>query len=349
MNTIDRVPHRVREWLNRRGISNNIIERYQIGWDGHRIVIPVFDQDHSILFRKYRRDPDSSNGPKYSYDPGSSAALFGIESIKKSNEIVICEGELDCLLLLSKGIAAVSSTGGSGTFDDSWTGHFTNKNVCIVFDNDDPGIKGALKVQAKIPHATVSWLPPEVGEGGDITNYFQLNGDKTPAFFLQFIKSGKSYRVPKPLYRDPETKKEMDRIIQLNSQYATSLLEEKRNLTMMNMPARHIEILLDHVSSVIEADKRRRRYMGVKAKPNADWAEKIRVAKQVPIDQYIQFTPARMAKCIWHDEKTPSMHYYKNQNRVKCFGCSQMGDTIDVIMQLYDTDMKGALKIILNE
>ena len=71
-------------------------------------------------------------------------------------------------------------------------------------------------------------------------------------------------------------------------------------------------------------------------------------AQAIISDNFIQFDRTDTTKCIWHDEKTGSMHYYKNQNRVKCFGCGQMGDTIDVIMQIYDTDMKGALKIILN-
>jgi len=346
MNLIERVPQRIKAWLHQRGISDNIIEEYKIGWDGNRIVIPVFDQDHSILFNKYRRDPESEEGSKYSYDKGGKVSLFGIESLKDARNVVICEGEFDCLLLLSHGFNAVSSTGGCGSFNEEWSNLFINKNVYIVLDNDVPGIKGAFNIQSKIPEANIAWLPKEVGVGGDITDFFNLHDADS---FNHLLMTAKQYRIPKPVHQDPATKKEMKEIIQENSQYASKLLDQKHELVAENLPTEHISILLDKVTDVIQADKRRLKYMGVKVKDNSAMSEKIRIAKQIPVDKYIDFNAAGQAKCIWHNDSHPSMYYYKNQNRVKCFSCGQMGDTIDVIMQLYDTDIKGALKIILNE
>lgn len=68
--------------------------------------------------------------------------------------------------------------------------------------------------------------------------------------------------------------------------------------------------------------------------------------KDIPISDYVDFNRAGFAPCLFHDEKTPSMKYYKNKNRVHCFGCNQGGDVVDVIQQLHDCDMKKALAIL---
>ncbi len=70
-------------------------------------------------------------------------------------------------------------------------------------------------------------------------------------------------------------------------------------------------------------------------------------AKSVPIPTFIKFNRDNTACCIWHNEKTPSMHYYEKQNRVKCFGCDKLGDVIDVVQQLQRVGLKEAVKIIL--
>jgi hypothetical protein len=68
--------------------------------------------------------------------------------------------------------------------------------------------------------------------------------------------------------------------------------------------------------------------------------------KDIPITDYVDFNRSGFANCIWHNEKTPSMKYYKKNNRVHCFGCGVGGDVIDVVMALNDCDMKEALKTL---
>lgn len=55
-------------------------------------------------------------------------------------------------------------------------------------------------------------------------------------------------------------------------------------------------------------------------------------ARQYPIENFMKFQQKK-AKCIWHDEKTPSMHLFPD-NHVHCFGCGKWGDAIDVLMQI---------------
>jgi hypothetical protein len=68
-------------------------------------------------------------------------------------------------------------------------------------------------------------------------------------------------------------------------------------------------------------------------------------AKLVPIDSLLQFTRG-FAPCCWHNENTPSMKYYKKNNRVHCFGCGKGGDAIDVIQTIKDCDIKTAVQFL---
>lgn len=72
-------------------------------------------------------------------------------------------------------------------------------------------------------------------------------------------------------------------------------------------------------------------------------------AKSVPITDFIKFNHSGFAPCIFHTESTPSMKYYKKQNRVECFGCHNGGDCIDVVRQLYNLDVLHAVKFILKK
>src|SRR2546426_9704069 len=116
--------------------------------------------------------------------PGANAELYGWERVLANPEqIVICEGEFDRLVLESRGFAAVTSTGGALTFRPTWTEAFREiPQVYICFDNDGPGQAGAERVVGLIPRARLVRLPDEVGEGGDVTDFFVRLGRSREEF-----------------------------------------------------------------------------------------------------------------------------------------------------------------------
>lgn len=338
------LPQNIRLWLNQRGISDIIIDKYEITFADGRIVIPVHDSNGNIIFRKHRRNPESDEGPKYKYDFGSNSALYGREDAGESYA-VICEGEFDCLALRSRDIPAYSSTGGSGTFEKSWAERFANKDVYICYDNDDAGIKGAFKVQGIIPHAKIIWLPSEVGEHGDITDFFtKLN--KSTDDFHSLRNTAQSYRTPAD-WKSSKTKKEMNEFKVLYAVQMDYLLRIARGLRSEYKSDKNImalnEMYLEKYNEVNHALK------FFKKRVTNDNVDRLARAKAVPIPQFINFNADNTARCIWHHEKTPSMYYYEKQNRVKCFGCDKLGDVIDVVMELNKVTLTEALKIILNE
>jgi hypothetical protein len=212
------LPLNIREWLkNDRLLVDEDIDDYELGYGEFYgkswVTIPVRDTNGNVLFMKLRHDPFvQSDGPKY-MSSGGSAALFNIEAIKdKPDQLVICEGEFDCLVLRAYGIPAISSTAGARTFKDEWISQLSFvRHLYICFDNDEAGEQGADELIAKIgdtlPTTSVLQivLPSEVGEHGDITDYFKLPDAEPNDLFSKYatLRTG-----PKPI--DVSDFKEMD-------------------------------------------------------------------------------------------------------------------------------------------
>jgi hypothetical protein len=70
----------------------------------------------------------------------------------------------------------------------------------------------------------------------------------------------------------------------------------------------------------------------------------IEKAKAFPITDLMDFNRANMACCIFHTERTPSMHYYPKTNSVYCFSCNTYGDSIKVFQQLNNCTFLEAVK-----
>lgn len=69
-------------------------------------------------------------------------------------------------------------------------------------------------------------------------------------------------------------------------------------------------------------------------------------AKEVLISDFIQFNRALKAKCLFHDDKSPSMSYHKKRNRVHCFSCGVDKDVIDVIQVLQNCSVAEAVRFL---
>src|SRR5437660_223371 len=186
------LPLRIRDYLREaRGISEAVIDRFVLGWNGSRITIPIFDRDGGFAFFKLAKDPeDKTDTPKTLATPGAHAELYGWERmLPKPNEIIICEGEFDRLVLESRGFAAVTSTGGAATFRPEWAEAFREiPTIYMCFDNDAAGRAGAQRVTRLIPHARIVQLPTEVGEGGDVTDFFVRVG-RSPKEFVRLLEA----------------------------------------------------------------------------------------------------------------------------------------------------------------
>ncbi|MCL4390229.1 MAG: toprim domain-containing protein [Patescibacteria group bacterium] len=182
----------IRKYLNARGISDPVVDAFKLGWGKfygkYWITIPIKDIYGSFCFFKLRQDPNTGND-KMTYPKGIEAQIYGWEMLSENHDrIIICEGELDRLALISRNIPAITSTHGALTFKKEWVDKIgKGKKIYICYDNDEAGRKGSERVAKLLENSGneifIVTLPNEVGEGGDITDYLvKLNGDPEDLF-----------------------------------------------------------------------------------------------------------------------------------------------------------------------
>lgn len=135
-------------------------------------------QPINIKYHKFGKDQQTTQQGQ------SKAKLFPLNLIPKYDKyqsIVYCEGEKDCITLLSVGINAVTGTTGAGSIPKDLTSLKDLQQIYIVYDNDPTGYDGAENLARKLKNTfseqkvyTYEWHIKTV-LGFDVTDYF-LNG-----------------------------------------------------------------------------------------------------------------------------------------------------------------------------
>lgn len=145
----------VLKWIqDKRGLFDEAIKKYKLGWDGIRITIPIYDEKRVLRnIRRYsakkKEKMISFRTKKYTYGEGR---IYGLdEMLARPNETIhLHEGEFDKLLASQDGFLAVTGTVGAKTWKDEWTKYFAGRDVVVFYDMDPEGRKGADKVCRKL-------------------------------------------------------------------------------------------------------------------------------------------------------------------------------------------------------
>jgi len=185
------IPKRIRRYLNGREIPDEVINAHLIGWNGWRITIPIYNRHGSIVFFRLAKDPeDARPSAKMITSPGATVELYGWERLlEPASQIIVCEGEFDRLVLEAQGFAAVTSTAGAACFRPEWAAQLKAvEEVYVCFDRAQAGRNGEMVVGVMVPHARRIELPYEVGEGGDVTDFFARLG-KSREDFLKLLEA----------------------------------------------------------------------------------------------------------------------------------------------------------------
>lgn len=302
----------LKDFLLRRKISESVTADFSITWGknnilGECIIIPVYNEDGIFVFNKYRRNPLSDLKPKYLYDNGGRLTLYGAYKLSKDRQVIITEGEMDCLVCWSSNIQAVSSTGGAMSFNQEMADLLSDYEVITCFDNDEAGGKGMAKVLDILPKAKILLLPDRPGVK-DISDYVANGGD-----LHKLLKSARSFSG-------------LDEVV-----------EDKANrIALWQSVYFHDAYIKTH--TIVEEVSNPKRYKD---------GDELARAKQYPISNLIKFDRAHKACCIFHNEKTSSLHYYQKENRAYCFGgCGKGYDSIDIYMKLNNCSLPEAIKAL---
>ena len=190
-NLVERMTQEAYAWLaSQRGIFEEVARRYQIGlWEKRgqkRFSIPIRDDaGHVVNIRLWLpavgeyTDPEKRKaaGKIISWPDGvegrGKARLWPLDQLK-FDSLILCEGEMDALALLSQGIPAMTGTGGAGVWREEWSARFKGKVVTVVYDADQAGRRGAEIVADSLWHSEalakiLSW-PEDRKEGHDVTD-----------------------------------------------------------------------------------------------------------------------------------------------------------------------------------
>jgi hypothetical protein len=201
---------RLKALREQRGFTLESIEEFEIGLDNDRYTFPVRDLSGDLInVRKYSMGAAPAN--KMLNIPGhGSAALFRPDILRDNDDIVITEGETDCILLNQEGIAAVTHTAGAATFRTNWASQFVDKNVWIAYDADEAGRKGSKKVFDILrAHARNVYIiqMPETTKGADVTDFLWKEGHSALEFqeLMDVARGMSSDDLPALPSREAET------------------------------------------------------------------------------------------------------------------------------------------------
>jgi DNA primase len=179
------MPSSRRAYWHSRGLTDQTIDEFYLGWDGQRYTIPALYRFQLFGLKRRQSEIDDGISAKYTQAVGSRVGIFNADMLWDATNVIICEGEIDCMLLHQSGFVAVTSTGGAGSWKPVWSSFFMHvQKIHIIYDNDDAGRDGARKIQRCLRRAHVVSLP----EGAkDIGELFEKSVDPV-AWLNHYVK-----------------------------------------------------------------------------------------------------------------------------------------------------------------
>jgi DNA primase len=174
--------------LAERGISEEVAARYSLGTvnppiNGHEsyqgwISIPYITANGDCVGFKFRRTDDGK--PKYGGPTGQKSHLYNVSDLLiDSRHIVVCEGELDTVIV--SGVLGIPAVGVPGVA--AWKSHFPKlfagyDTIYVVGDNDikedgsNPGAEFSKRVASEVINSVIVQLPA----GMDVNDYYLAHG-----------------------------------------------------------------------------------------------------------------------------------------------------------------------------
>jgi DNA primase len=114
------------------------------------------------------------HGGKVHLASGSTASLY--PDIPPDDWVLIVEGPWDALMGRQYGLPTVTCTTGADTWKDEWSLELEDHRAFVLYDCDHAGRKGAEKVKASMPHATIVDLAPRLSNGYDLSDHLRKYG-----------------------------------------------------------------------------------------------------------------------------------------------------------------------------
>lgn len=152
------LPDVATDYLQSRGINENSVAAWELGWDLHqkRVVIPAKDLNRITRFL-IMRSVLPAQYPKYLYAPEGvhkNSLLFGAcqtdPRLIRSEGLILVEGSLDAIRLYQHGLRNVVATLGTGIgeIQSRIVSRLRPRRIFTFFDRDAAGVHG-IQLAAK--------------------------------------------------------------------------------------------------------------------------------------------------------------------------------------------------------
>lgn len=201
--------------LRKLGISEYTLEKLQVGsevtstvddefgtieikpnLESTRLVFPIIMKDRVIDYRTYTMDKDVK--PKSTSKSGVPAGLVLPHHlwVDDMSPTIVCEGEKDMAVARDHGYNAIS-LGGCNNIPTKMLEFFKDRQIYIVYDNDNPGRAGALKLASALYSVTKHVYIANIGDyvkedKEDITDFF-IKYKYTTDDFDQMLENAKIF------------------------------------------------------------------------------------------------------------------------------------------------------------
>lgn len=182
----------IKDWLMNRGLNDQSIRDWMIGYDGEFVTIPLLDK-HKRTVGILKRRIEDDDSPRYRNPVGSQFVkqeyLYGVHDIDTSiNDLYIVEGAFDCILAKQYGLQNVVSTLGTELHDKQikWIKEHGFTPI-FCFDNDNTGRLATAEAVEKLliygVHSKI--LPITIGEKADMADLANHMNDE----LVQYAKT----------------------------------------------------------------------------------------------------------------------------------------------------------------
>ena len=159
-------------YMYQRGLTDEIIEKYDIGYDsnfipeGRRkplpcITFPVKDIKGNTLFLCRR----SIEGKFFHYPRGVEKSLYGMYELPQGTKsVIVCESCFNCLTAIKYGYQAVALLGTGTSYEIEQLKQLGVQEFVLCLDGDEAGQRGTEKLKKALSKVALVWtitMPPD--------------------------------------------------------------------------------------------------------------------------------------------------------------------------------------------
>lgn len=159
-------------YMYERGLTDEIIEKYDIGYDANFIppgrkkpmpciTFPVKDINGNTLFLCRR----SIQGKFFHYPQGVEKSVYGLYELPKGvKSVLVCESCFNALRAISYGYNAVALLGTGTSYEIDQLKRLGVQEFVLCLDGDEAGQRGTEKLKRALSRVAIVWtvhMPPD--------------------------------------------------------------------------------------------------------------------------------------------------------------------------------------------